>query len=94
MTHTNARVRTVQVASQIQMVIHGDSHQHESVPRSQDKQSLAKNCDTRVRRCSACLRALHEHPMHTNAEVDDQQCGVKVSYTSARVMRYVIRVRS
>ena len=24
--------------------------------------------------------------MHTNAEVDDQQCGVKVSYTSARVM--------
>ena len=30
-------------------VIHGDSHQHENVPQSQERQSPAKNCDTRVR---------------------------------------------
>ena len=69
-THTDARVRSVQVASQIQKVIHGDSYQHENVPRSQDKQSPAKNCDNRVRRYNACIRALREHPMHTNADVD------------------------
>ena len=28
-------------------VIHADSHQHENAPRSQEKQSTAKNCDTR-----------------------------------------------
>ena len=28
-------------------VTHADSHQHENVPRSQEKQSPAKNCDTR-----------------------------------------------
>ena len=58
------------------------------------RDSPAKNCDTGVRRCNACVRALHEHPMHTNAEVDDQQNGVKVSHTSTKVMRYVIRVPS
>ena len=51
-THTDTRVRSVQVASQIQKVIHGDSHQHENVPRSQEKQSPAKNCDTDAVRVS------------------------------------------
>ena len=32
--HTDARVRSVQVALQIQKVIHGDGHQHENVPAS------------------------------------------------------------
>ena len=41
---------------------------------------------------NACIRALREHPMHTNEEVDDQQNDVKVS--STRDMRYVIRVPS
>ena len=63
-------------------VIHGDSHQHENVPQSQERQSPAKNSDIRVRRCNACIEALREHSMHTNAEVDDQQYGFKVSYTS------------
>ena len=44
-----ARVRSVQVTSQVQKVIYGDSHQHENVPQSQERQSQAKNCDTRVR---------------------------------------------
>ena len=47
--------------------------------------------------CADAMRVSEHYPsspMHTNAEVDDQQCGVKVSYTSARVMRNVIRVRS
>ena len=30
-------------------VIHGDSHQHENVPQSQERRSPAKNCDIRVR---------------------------------------------
>ena len=87
-------MRSVQVASQIQKFIHADNHQHENAPRSQEKQRTAKNCDTRVRRCNECIRAPREHPMHTYAEVDDQQHDVKVSCTSARVIRYVIRVRS
>ena len=41
-THTVARVRSVQVASQIQKVIHEDSRQHENVQRSQEKQSPAQ----------------------------------------------------
>ena len=48
-THTDTRARSVQVASQIQKVIHEDSHQHEKVPQSQERQSPAKKCDTRVR---------------------------------------------
>ena len=35
-THTDASVRSVQAASQIQKMIHGDSHQHEDVPQSQE----------------------------------------------------------
>ena len=40
------------MASQIQKVIHGDSHQHENVSRSQEKQIPAKNCDTDAVRVS------------------------------------------
>ena len=47
--------------------------------------------------CADAMRVSEHYastPSHTNAEVDDQQNGVKVSYTSTRVMRYVVRVPS
>ena len=55
--------------------------------KSQERQSPAKNCHTRVRRCNACIRALHEHPMHTNAEVDEW-CQSVVHVDQSHATRY------
>ena len=46
--HTDARVRSVQAALQIQKVIHGHSHQHENVAQSQDI-AQSRTVDTSVR---------------------------------------------
>ena len=45
----DARMRDAQTASRVRQIIHADSHQHDDVPRSQERRNPAESCDTRVR---------------------------------------------